>query len=165
MKLLIKVLLLVALMQLVMCTDHVYKLGNDDGEDGEDATAEDGAAGEDGEDADDLTTVEATVGDTVVLDLPQDKPEGENAGVIEWVHLESRLGKESDVYAIASESFVVNDDESRTFSFGIKAIAEGEDVLSFVNGDISKLDDAIDGYNASDDQEFSVADMNGLAYA
>ena len=163
MKLIVKILLLVALLQVVMCTDHVYKLGESDGDD-EDKAGED-AAGEDGEDSDDLTTVEAKVGDTVVLDLPQDKPEGENAGVIEWVHLESRLGKESDVYAIASESFVVNDDESRTFSFGIKAIAEGEDVLSFVNGDISKLDDAIDGYNASDDQEFSVADMNGLAYA
>ena len=60
---------------------------------------------------------------------------------------------------------VVNDDESRTFSFGIKILAAGEDVLSFVNGDVSKLDDAIENYNENEEQEFSVADMQGLAYA
>ena len=78
MKLIVKIMLLVALLQVVMCTDHVYKLGADNGEDANE-DGEDGA--EDGnEDGDDLPSVEAKVGDVVILDLPQDKPEGETLG-------------------------------------------------------------------------------------
>ena len=58
----------------------------------------------------------------------------------------------------------VNDDGSRTFSFGFKFIKAGEETLSFINGDVSKVDDAIANYKWNPDKTFSVADMKGKSY-
>ena len=62
---------------------------------------------------------------------------------------------------MVSENMKVNDDDSKTFSFGFKIIKAGEDVLSFINGDVSKVDDAIANYKKNPDKTFSVADMKG----
>ena len=189
-----KLLALTLLFVACLATEHTFKLGNtddataDDAATKDDAPADDAAADAAGDDAapaddtaapaddsaaaagddaadDGIKEVTAKVGDVLVFDLPQDKPEGENAGVQEWVFLEGMMGRQGDVWQVVSENMKVNDDESRTFSFGFKILKAGEDVLSFVAGDVSKIDDAISNFNDSEDQTFSVADMKGTAYS
>ena len=84
---------------------------------------------------------------------------------MEWVFLEGMMNREGTTYKLAEEGMKVNDDGSKTFSFGFKFIEAGEDVISFVSGDVSKLDDAIENFQQSQDETFSVADMFGTAYS
>ena len=68
-------------------------------------------------------------------------------------------------WQLVSENMKVNEDDTRTFSFGFKIGKAGEDVISFVYGDVSKLDDAVDNFSKNKDHVFSVADMKGEQYA
>ena len=125
------------------------------------ATPEDSAEAEDSA----IKEVEAKIGDVLVFDLPQAKPEGDNAGLQEWTFLEGALGRQGDIWQLVSENMKVNDDGSKTFSFGFKITRAGDDVISFVLGNVAKIDDAISSFQKSSDQTFSVADMEGSAYS
>jgi len=54
---------------------------------------------------------------------------------------------------------------SRTFSFGFKITKAGEDVLSFINGDASKVDDGIANIKQNTNENFSVADIKWKLYS
>ena len=165
MKFIAQILILLLLVQLALSTDHVYKLAQDDSKNDSSKPTKSPSSSSSTSDDQKLKTVTGKVGDVVVFDLPADKEEGSNAGLMEWVFLEGMMGREGDIYRLQSESMKINDDGSRVYSFGFKILKEGEDVLSFVNGDISKLDDAIDNFKENSDEIFSVADMKGSSYA
>ena len=164
-----KLLAITLLLCVALSTDHVFKLGSQDApKQAAPATpaAATPAAKPAAAPADDgVKVVEAKVGDVLVFDLPQPKPNGDNAGTMEWVFLEGMMGRQGDTWQVVSENMKVNDDDSRTFSFGFKITKAGEDVLSFINGDVSKVDDAIANYKKNPDKTFSVADMKGKSYA
>ena len=167
-----KFIIIVAIFAAALATDHVFKLGSADAAAANTnskaaaAAPATPAAKPSAAPADDgVKTVEAKVGDVLVFDLPQPKPDGENAGTMEWVFLEGMMGRQGDTWQVVSENMKVNDDGSRTFSFGFKITKAGEDVLSFINGDVSKVDDAIANFKRNPDKTFSVADMKGKSYS
>ncbi len=167
-----KLALICLLAALALGTDHVFKLGkdsdsgNDSSSDNKSADADakpDPAASASAED-DAIKPVDAKVGDVLVFDLPADK-QGSDKGTFEWVFLEGMMGRQGDTWQLVSENMKVNEDDTRTFSFGFKITKAGEDVISFVYGDVSKLDDAVDNFSKNKDHVFSVADMKGEQYA
>ena len=167
-----KFIVLVAVLACALATDHVFKLGSSDSaasntnsNTNTQAAAAPAAKPSAAPQDDGVKFVEAKVGDVLVFDLPQPKPDGENAGTMEWVFLEGMMGRQGDTWQVVSENMKVNDDGSRTFSFGFKITKAGEDVLSFINGDVSKVDDAIANFKRNPDKTFSVADMKGKSYA
>ena len=156
-----------------MATDHVFKLGKDGATSGSGSDQGSSSTGGSGspdpvasataEDAS-IKPVDAKVGDVLVFDLPADK-QGSDKGTFEWVFLEGMMGRQGDTWQLVSENMKVNEDDSRTFSFGYKITKAGEDVISFVYGDVSKLDDAVANFDKNPDHVFSVADMKGEQYA
>ena len=101
----------------------------------------------------------AKIGDTVVFDIPAPKDDNH---LNEWVFLDSVLGREGDFWQLTGDTMKVEEDGTRTWSYSFKITKAGQDTLSFVYGDVSKLDDAMRTYH---DQTFTVADMNGTQYA
>ena len=165
------ILTLSLLLALAVGTDHVFKLGKDDGsDDGSQGGANGGSGNDSGVDTaaaakaedENMKEVESKVGDVLVFDLPAPKPE---EGTFEWIFLEGMMGRQGDTWQLVSENMKVNEDDTRTFSFGFKVVSAGEDVISFIYGDVSKLDDAIENFGDSADHTFSVADMKGEQYA
>ena len=147
------------LVQLSFCTHHIYKLTDPEPTDKEMEDAAD-------ENLEQLVkNVSGHIGDIIYFDLPADQPSGDNAGLVEWVFLEGMMGREGEIYSLRSESMKIEDDGSRIYTFGFKLLKEGVDVLSFVNGDVSKIDDAIDSFYENNDKVFSVADMKGHSYS
>ena len=104
------------------------------------------------------------VGNTLVFDLPQPSPSGPTAGTEQWVFVEGVMDKPGDTYHIVSQEMRMEDDGSRTWSYGFKLDKPGTDVLSFVLGDSAKVDDGIAGYD-SPSNTFMVTDMDGTHYA
>ena len=64
----------------------------------------------------------------------------------EWVFLEDKLDMTMDFYQVVSSTMASNEDGSKTFTFGFKILKEGEGVISFAEGDVSKIDDAVAAY-------------------
>ena len=111
-----------------------------------------------------VRAVTGKVGNTIVFDLPMDNPSGSNSGTQQWVFVEGVMNKPGNTYKISSQETTFEEDGSRTSSFGFKLVQPGIDVLSFVLGDISKIDDALAGYDEQTNT-FLVTDMLGTHYA
>ena len=108
-----------------------------------------------------IKDIQAKVGDVVVFDLPLDETK---VGTQQWIFVEDKVGRSSDIYVLTNENMKVNDDMSRTYSFTLEITGSGDDILTFINGDVTKIDDAMDSYESTGNIMFSVEDMEGKEY-
>ena len=114
--------------------------------------------------ADGVKDVTAKVGEELIFELEVPKSD-KDPGTFEWIFLEAIMDMKPSVYKVTTQNMKINDDGSKIFQFGFTITAAGEDTLSFVHGDISKVDDAVANYKKSADGDFNVADMNAKAYS
>ena len=88
-----------------------------------------------------------------------------NEGLVEWVFVEKALGVKGDTYYLAGENHIFDATGASIVTYTVVVTGTGEDILSFVHGDVSKMDDAIQGYKEDPLQAFSVIDMDGTEYS
>ena len=81
--------------------------------------------------------------------------------VFEWLFIEQKLGLTSKVWKFTGQT---QDLEKKEVSFKFDIIGEGEDVVSFILGNVGKLDDAIEDYE-KEGKGFEPADMDGKEVA
>ena len=95
-----KFIAIALLVCVALSTDHVFKLGSQDAAKNSGSNSQNQPAAKPAATpADDgVKVVEAKVGDVLVFDLPQPKPNGDNAGTMEWVFLEGMMGRQGDTW-------------------------------------------------------------------
>ncbi len=74
------------------------------------------------------------------------------------------MGRKAETYQFVHEQMDTAEDGTRTWTYGFKVNKPGDDVLSFVHGDVAKIDDAIKEYEKSSDHMLDVTDMDAVEY-
>ena len=108
--------------------------------------------------------VTATVGEKLVFEISTTKDDSKS-GLFEWIQLENVMGRTPEIFELTSENMKINADGTKTFTFGYTMKKAGSDTLTFVFGNVSKVDDAIANFNKNEESSFNVEDMDSQAFS
>ena len=98
--------------------------------------------------AQDVQKESCKVGDKLNLQVDAPKPEEGDPITFEWTFIEWELAKKFDVFKFSGKNLKVNDDGSETSIFSIECTAPTNGtpaLMNFILGDVTKLDDALQG--------------------
>ena len=110
-----------------------------------------------------IPIVRCTAGNDVVIDLPAGKNGERGRDTFDqWLLVENELGRKQDKYRLTQQNEQHFDDGLIESSFKIRCLNKGDEILSFVLGDMTKLDDAEQAYYKSGD--FDMKKMDALLY-